>query len=206
MQAAFPRAGPSATKVSVPAPSREDLWRQAQFFLLEAGLLGAGHPEHSTSAAVVLALCVLAVLPVVSFGAANDFVMRVSIPSLTVLRGRAPARAVRRRPRRGARQARHHAGGVGRAAAAGRGHALAGVRARGDPRCVARESGRHTDRRRVRHLPGALRRATPASRSWRRSRSPHACLPHAQAPDHTTAGHCENPALRLRAPTAEAVR
>lgn len=68
-----------------PAALAEDLWRQAEFFLLEAGLIGFAILAIHRSAAVVLALCVLAVLPVVRFGAANDFVMRVSIPSLTVL-------------------------------------------------------------------------------------------------------------------------
>lgn len=68
-----------------PAALAEDLWRQAEFFLLEAGLIGFAILTIRRSAAVVLALCVLAVLPVVRFGAANDFVMRVSIPSLTVL-------------------------------------------------------------------------------------------------------------------------
>jgi hypothetical protein len=62
-----------------------DLWRQAEFFLLEAGLIGWVILTIHRSAAVVLALCVLAVLPVVRFGASNDFVMRVSIPSLAVL-------------------------------------------------------------------------------------------------------------------------
>jgi hypothetical protein len=68
-----------------PAAIGADLWRQAEFFLLEAGLIGFVILTIRRSAAVVLALCVLAVLPVVRFGAANDFVMRVSIPSLAVL-------------------------------------------------------------------------------------------------------------------------
>ncbi len=68
-----------------PAALAEDLWRQAEFFLLEAGLVGFAILAIRRSAPVALALCVLAVLPVVRFGAANDFVMRVSIPSLTVL-------------------------------------------------------------------------------------------------------------------------
>jgi len=62
-----------------------DLGSQAEFFLLEAGLIGFVILTIHRSAATVLALCVLAVLPVVRFGAANDFVMRVSIPSLAVL-------------------------------------------------------------------------------------------------------------------------
>ncbi len=68
-----------------PAAIAEDLWRQAEFFFLEAGLLGLAILSIRRSAAVILALGVLAVLPVVSFGPSNDFVMRVSIPSLTVL-------------------------------------------------------------------------------------------------------------------------
>jgi hypothetical protein len=63
----------------------DDLQRHAEFFLLEAGLLGFAILSIRRSAVVILALCVLAVLPLVSFGSANDFVMRVSIPSLTVL-------------------------------------------------------------------------------------------------------------------------
>jgi len=68
-----------------PAAITDDLLRQSEFFLLEAGLLGFAILSIRRSAAVVLALFVLAVLPLVRFGAANDFVMRVSIPSLTVL-------------------------------------------------------------------------------------------------------------------------
>jgi hypothetical protein len=63
----------------------EDLWRQAEFVLLEAGLFGVAILTIRRSVPVVLALGVLAILPVVRFGAANDFVMRVSIPSLAVL-------------------------------------------------------------------------------------------------------------------------
>jgi hypothetical protein len=62
-----------------------DLWRHAEFFLLEAGLIGAAILAIRASRRVVLALAILALLPLVSFGAANDFVMRVSIPSLAVL-------------------------------------------------------------------------------------------------------------------------
>jgi hypothetical protein len=62
-----------------------DLGSQAEFVLLEAGLIGVVILSIHRSAAVMLALCVLAILPVARFGAANDFVMRVSIPSLTVL-------------------------------------------------------------------------------------------------------------------------
>ena len=123
---------------SAPPPSREDLGRHAEFFLLEAGLLGFAILSIRRSAAVVLALCVLAVLPLVSFGAANDFVMRVSIPSLTVLAIGAclalfAARRGQPRPLRRRGEPSTQAGGVGRAAADGRGHAFAGVRARGGP-------------------------------------------------------------------------
>jgi hypothetical protein len=62
-----------------------DLWRHAEFYLLEAGLIGAAIIAIRASRRVVLALAILALLPLVSFGAANDFVMRVSIPSLAVL-------------------------------------------------------------------------------------------------------------------------
>jgi hypothetical protein len=62
-----------------------DLLRHAEFFLLEAGLIGAAILAIRASREVVLALVILALLPLVSFGAANDFAMRVSIPSLAVL-------------------------------------------------------------------------------------------------------------------------
>jgi hypothetical protein len=62
-----------------------NLARQAEFFVLEAGLAGGAILALRRSRAVVLALVILALLPLVSFGAANDFVMRASIPSLAVL-------------------------------------------------------------------------------------------------------------------------
>jgi hypothetical protein len=62
-----------------------DLARQAEFFMLEAGFIGIAILAIRRSSQVVLALAILALLPLVSFGAANDFVMRVSIPSLTAL-------------------------------------------------------------------------------------------------------------------------
>jgi hypothetical protein len=62
-----------------------DLARQAEFFVLEAGLVGGVILALRGSRAVVLALAILALLPLVRFGAANDFVMRASIPSLAVL-------------------------------------------------------------------------------------------------------------------------
>ena len=62
-----------------------DLSRQAEFFVLEAGFVGGAILALRSSCAVVLALVILALLPLVSFGEANDFAMRASIPSLTVL-------------------------------------------------------------------------------------------------------------------------
>ena len=62
-----------------------DLLQQAQFFLLEAGFIGAAILAIRPTAETVLALVVLALLPLVYLGPANDFVMRASIPSLTVL-------------------------------------------------------------------------------------------------------------------------
>ena len=62
-----------------------DLLRHAEFFLLEAGLIGAAILAIRPSRKVVVALAILLLLPLVSFGAANDFVMRVSIPSLALL-------------------------------------------------------------------------------------------------------------------------
>ncbi len=59
--------------------------RQAQFFLFEAGLIGFSILWIRRSTYTILALVILAILPVVSFGAANDFAMRASIPSLAVL-------------------------------------------------------------------------------------------------------------------------
>ncbi len=61
------------------------LLRQAQFFLLEAGLTGIAILAIRRSSQVVLALVILGLLPLLSFGPANDLVMRTSIPSLTVL-------------------------------------------------------------------------------------------------------------------------
>jgi len=62
-----------------------DLFLQVRFFLLEAGFIGFAILAIRRCSQIVLALSVLALLPLVSFGAANDFVMRVSIPSLTML-------------------------------------------------------------------------------------------------------------------------
>jgi hypothetical protein len=62
-----------------------DLLQQAQFFLLEAGFVGAAILAIRPSAQVVLAMVVLAFLPLVYLGPGNDLVMRASIPSLAVL-------------------------------------------------------------------------------------------------------------------------
>jgi hypothetical protein len=61
------------------------LLRAAQFFLLEAGLIGFAILAIRRSKQVVLALVILALLPLVNFGPGNDLVMRSSIPALTVL-------------------------------------------------------------------------------------------------------------------------
>ena len=63
----------------------DDAWRQLEFFFLEAGLVGFAILAIRRSAGVALALSLLAVLPALRFGAANDLVMRASIPSLAVL-------------------------------------------------------------------------------------------------------------------------
>lgn len=62
-----------------------DLLRQAQFFLLEAGFIGFAILWIRRSYEVVIALLVLALLPLVYLGPGNDIVMRASIPSLAVL-------------------------------------------------------------------------------------------------------------------------
>jgi hypothetical protein len=59
--------------------------RQAQFFLLEAGFIGYAILAIQRSTQVRLALIILALLPLASFGPNNDLVMRASIPSLAVL-------------------------------------------------------------------------------------------------------------------------
>jgi len=62
-----------------------DLLGIAQFFLLEAGFIGFAVLLIRPSAEVVMALGVLALLPLVRLGPGNDLVMRGSIPSLAVL-------------------------------------------------------------------------------------------------------------------------
>jgi hypothetical protein len=59
--------------------------RQAQFFILEAGLIGLAIALIRRSSEMMIALGVLAGLPAVYFGPGNDLVMRASIPALTVL-------------------------------------------------------------------------------------------------------------------------
>jgi hypothetical protein len=67
------------------AASVMDLLRQAQFFLLEAGFIGFAVLLIRPSAEVVVALGVLALLPLAYLGPGNDLVMRGSIPSIAVL-------------------------------------------------------------------------------------------------------------------------
>jgi hypothetical protein len=62
-----------------------ELLQQAQFFLLEAGFIGAAILVLRRSAQVAVALVVLAALPLAYLGPGNDLVMRASIPSLAVL-------------------------------------------------------------------------------------------------------------------------
>ncbi|HWS65304.1 MAG TPA: hypothetical protein VN325_21325 [Steroidobacteraceae bacterium] len=62
-----------------------DLLQQAQFFLLEAGFIGAAILVLHRSSQVALALVILALLPLVYLGPGNDLVMRASIPSLAIL-------------------------------------------------------------------------------------------------------------------------
>jgi hypothetical protein len=59
--------------------------RQAQFFILEAGLIGLAIFLIRRSTELIIAVGVLAVLPAVYFGPGNDLVMRASIPALTVV-------------------------------------------------------------------------------------------------------------------------
>jgi hypothetical protein len=66
-------------------PATDDLLRLVQFFLLEAGLIGFAILAIRPSSQVVLALVILALLPLAYFGPYNDLVMRASIPSLAVL-------------------------------------------------------------------------------------------------------------------------
>jgi hypothetical protein len=62
-----------------------ELLQQAQFFLLEAGFIGAAIVALRRSPQLALALAILALLPLAYLGPGNDLVMRGSIPSLAVL-------------------------------------------------------------------------------------------------------------------------
>lgn len=61
------------------------LLQQIQFFVWEAGLVGLALLWMGRFPQLLPALAILAILPVVHFGPANDLVMRASIPSLAVL-------------------------------------------------------------------------------------------------------------------------
>jgi hypothetical protein len=78
---------PKGLSVSASGAGRatHDLLRLAQFFLLEAGFIGVSILAIRPSSQVVLALVILAFLPLAYFGPGNDLVMRASIPSLAVL-------------------------------------------------------------------------------------------------------------------------
>jgi hypothetical protein len=202
-----------------PAAIADDLWRQAEFFLLEAGLLGLAILSIRRSAAVVLALCVLAALPVVSFGGANDFVMRVSIPSLTVLAigaclalfaGAADATgsAVIPAPAPAPMPAKLRLkqavlvgllliGAVTPFQEFARAASLAAWPANLDATLIDAACGTFPA-----HYVARLRGQPIAALL----RSPHALPLHAQAPDRAASGDCENPALRLERRRAEAVR
>src|SRR5579871_1149433 len=84
-----------------PLALAHDFMRQGVFFLLEAGLVGCALLMLVRSSELVLALALLALLPLVSFGAANDLAMRASIPSLAVLALGAALALVRPPPRTG---------------------------------------------------------------------------------------------------------
>jgi hypothetical protein len=62
-----------------------DLLQHVQFFVLEAGFVGAAILWIRRSPDVWIAVATLALLPLVYLGGGNDFVMRASIPSLAVL-------------------------------------------------------------------------------------------------------------------------
>jgi hypothetical protein len=81
----IPRGWALGSSGSGAADIARDLFRHVEFFVFEAGLLGLAILAIRRSGQVVLALVVLALLPLARFGAANDFVMRASIPSLAVL-------------------------------------------------------------------------------------------------------------------------
>jgi hypothetical protein len=188
-----------------PAAISEDLWRQAEFFLLEAGLLGLAILSIRRSAAVVLALCVLAVLPVVSFGAANDFVMRVSIPSLTVLAigaclalfAGAAAAAPNLRIKQAVLVGLLLLGAVTPFQEFARAASLAAWPANLDATLIDAACGTFPA-----HYVARLRGQPIAALL----RPPHALPPHARAPDQAPSADCENPALSIERRRAEAAR
>jgi len=186
----------------------DDLWRQAEFFLLEAGFLGFAILSIRRSAAVILALCVLAVLPFGSFGGANDFVMRVSIPSLTVLAIGAclalfAARSRANLSRSGADHGEpsRQEGGVGGIITDRCGDAFSGVRARRGSRSLARQSRRHAHRRLVRDFSAALRCAAPGS-----TRRGVAAVAAHTATRHSPSNACANPAFEIERRRAQSAR
>jgi hypothetical protein len=197
-----------------PAAIADDLWRQAEFFLLEAGLLGLAILSIRRSAAVILGLCVLAVLPVASFGGANDFVMRVSIPSLTVLAigaclalfagAAAPGSPAIPAPVAGKLRIKQAVlvgllliGAVTPFQEFARAASLAAWPANLDATLIDAACGTFPA-----HYVARLRGQPIAVLL----RPPHALPAHAQAPDHDPSGDCENPALRLERRRAEAAR
>jgi hypothetical protein len=80
-----PGSIPKGMSVSAHGDTAMELLQQVQFFLLEAGFIGAAILAIRRSAEITLALVILALLPLAYFGPGNDLVMRASIPSLAVL-------------------------------------------------------------------------------------------------------------------------
>lgn len=78
------------------------LLHQAEFFMLEAGFIGIAILAIRRSTQVALALVLLVLVPLVSFGPNNDWAMRASIPSLTALAIGASLALSREGPARGA--------------------------------------------------------------------------------------------------------
>ena len=142
-----------------------DLSRQAAFFLLEAGFIGFAILAIRRSSAVVLALVILALLPLGKFGAANDLVMRASIPSLAVLAIGA-ACALTTGASDASRLAQESASRF--SAGGGCSDADPGVRACRDAAFLADQPAGDVDRRVVRPIFSRLRGGAPSS-----SRSAH---------------------------------
>ena len=133
----IPRGWTVGSNGTVPPPSRWISFAMPEFFLLEAGFIGVAILAIRRSSQVVLALAVLALLPLVSFGAANDFVMRVSIPSLTVL---AIAACLALTETASNRRPASKKVVLGCTARGRRGHAASRVRARRVARALAHQS------------------------------------------------------------------